>query len=490
MTLLDRTFWFAEVHLSPEKSKVNKTAAFHLPPDVPLEKPESVGKAIGAFLHKQGFRSSQVVVGLPAKQLIAVERETPPSGVEEVKGVLRMAAERLAVSENQETVFDYVGNIQSGKAGRVLMVGALGQNIDRIQKYCDAAELEVQDITSSSLSLLVGSGDAPGILILNRQGAEFVWRRQDLPRMLKHLNVPMQGDSLNIALFASDLRRAVSLAPSEGIARKSILLWDGIGLSNEQIRELSDKVGVPIQVAESFTPLGLSGFNDAPGLFAQAAAVAMASGSVEGMPVNFLDTKLAPPKESRINQPLLLCGSAVALIILGMVFMFGFNKYKTSQLDQLTKKINGDKKSVDEAKKNFADYSYVKGYFLEGRPQIIKCLYAITEILATNGPDGKPDPNIWLTKFTIKEDNKGEFDITISGKASSTQRPLVDSFVNSMQSKVWDSKSKTPKHVFSNVKPERTTLVNTNYEFSVSCNFNEAAVSDPVPPKAANTPEK
>jgi hypothetical protein len=485
MTLLDRTFWFAEVSVSPGKSTVEKTAVYHLPPEIPLEKPETVGKALGAFLRKQGIRASHVVVGLPAKQLIAVERETPPAGADEVKGVLRMAAERLAVSENQETVFDYVGDVNTGRAGRVLMVGTLLQHVNRIGAVCDAAELEVEGVCSSSLSLMSTTSDAPGILVLNRQGAELVWRRQNLPRMLKHLNVPMQGDVPNLALLGADLRRAVSLAPSDGIARKSIQLWDGIGLSNDQIRELSDKVGVPIQVAESFSPLGLNGFSEAPCLFAQAAAVALASGTVEGLSVNFMDTKLAAPKESRVNQPLLLCGSAMALIILAMVFMFGYNKYKSSTLDDLTKQIKDEEKPVKDAQKNLSDYNYVKGFYKEGRPQIIRCLYAITEILATNSPDGKPDPNIWLTKLSIKEDNKGEFEISITGRAA--QRTQADGFVSALQNKLWDAKS--GKHVFSNVKPERTTFVTSWYEFNLSCNFNEAAVPNPVPPKT-KTPEK
>src|SRR5688500_1538278 len=52
----------------------------------------TAGAALGRFLRENGFAGGRAVVGVPARWLVAREREVPPAGLEQAAEVLRMQA--------------------------------------------------------------------------------------------------------------------------------------------------------------------------------------------------------------------------------------------------------------------------------------------------------------------------------------------------------------------------------------------------------------
>ena len=75
----------AEVSASGDRRSVRRTAAFAFTPEVSLAKPDAAGAALAAFLREKRFASSRVVAGIPARWLMASEKEIPPAN--EQRGV-------------------------------------------------------------------------------------------------------------------------------------------------------------------------------------------------------------------------------------------------------------------------------------------------------------------------------------------------------------------------------------------------------------------
>src|SRR3954467_9576313 len=105
----DQSVSCAEVLVSGDKREVRATATFTFPPETTLDSPDAAGQALAAFLRQKRFSAQRVVVGVPARWLIAVEKEVPPSSDEQSRSMLRLQAERLAVAEHGEVVFDFAG---------------------------------------------------------------------------------------------------------------------------------------------------------------------------------------------------------------------------------------------------------------------------------------------------------------------------------------------------------------------------------------------
>src|SRR5688572_13517726 len=96
----ERSLTVAEVSQSHGKWEVRRCAQFEPPADNP-------GEALSRFLRENGFSASQAVVGLPAKWIVAREKDIPPADSEMAADVLRLQAERLFSSELKDLIFDY-----------------------------------------------------------------------------------------------------------------------------------------------------------------------------------------------------------------------------------------------------------------------------------------------------------------------------------------------------------------------------------------------
>src|SRR5688572_30320945 len=115
----DRSITVAEVvpaRGSRDRWEARRVAEF-VPPQPPAgdsaagaaaAAPES-GEAFGRFLRDNGFTPARAVVGVPARWLVAREREVPPASPDQAAEILRMQAERLFSAELGDVSVDYAG---------------------------------------------------------------------------------------------------------------------------------------------------------------------------------------------------------------------------------------------------------------------------------------------------------------------------------------------------------------------------------------------
>jgi hypothetical protein len=464
----ERAIACAEIGAHGGRRTVRRLASFAMGPNNAAEKPGELGQQLASFLRRNGFSASRVVVGVPAKWLIAVEKEVPPAGAEEVRAALRLQAERMSgATEGGELIFDYVGELgrSSGTANKVLLVGILRRQLERVQAIAEAAGLNVIGVTSSALALASsGSAENPeaSTVVLGRQGAEVVWRHHGAPVMLRHVSVAGATNghvAAAVGALGKELRRNVSLlkpgaAASNGHsstgATREVALWDLMGLSSAEVSELSDRLGVQVRTATTEASLGMqvtpavlapeseprsagAGENGAatvedPALcYAPAIALALA-GSRRDLPVDLAHSRLAPPQERRFGRTGVWAAVLGALLVLALGALVWDVQARKSESAELKKQLADVDLDVKNAEGNVAKLTYGRGYF-ETRPPMLECLREITLAFREDEP-------IWVSSMNFRDTHAGQ----LNGKSTDQRFVLA----------VLDRMKKDPK--FSDVK--------------------------------------
>src|SRR5206468_10314373 len=75
----ERSIIAAEVAITRDRRQVKRTAQFIFPDTASLEKPEELGTALAQFLRQNHFSSSRAVIGVPARWLMARDKDLPPA---------------------------------------------------------------------------------------------------------------------------------------------------------------------------------------------------------------------------------------------------------------------------------------------------------------------------------------------------------------------------------------------------------------------------
>jgi hypothetical protein len=422
IALADRTITCAELSGRAGrggKQVVRKTATLTLAPDETIEKPEAMGRALATFLREKGFSASKVVVGVPAKWVIAVEKEIPPANSQQVRAMLRLQAERMSVGESGgDMVYDFAGDDNTGKAGKVLLVAMMRRQLDRITKAMETAKLAVDAVTPMSLALASAArnGEASAgkpLLVLARHGAEVVMQNAHggSPRMLRHISVSVTNGhgAPAMAPLGLELRRTVAMSPPTNgtgpASEPELLLFDSIGLSDEQLSELSDRIGVKVRGDDDLSGLGVqtqpqalaTTEPDGPvGRFAPAIALALVGTRHELLPLNFLDTRLAPPAAKKFGRGTVWAAGIAAAIVIGIVALWVHVVLLQRHLDSVdqSKKEIAQPLAVAQAVKDRVDFS--NGYFKTRTPM----LEDMREIWASF----RDDEPIWATTLSLNED--------------------------------------------------------------------------------------
>jgi hypothetical protein len=394
IAISDRTITCAEISANGQNKSVRKTATFTLPADLTLDKPAAVGQALAVFLRSNGFSASKAVVGVPAKWLIAAEKEVPPASSEQVRGILRLAAERLS-SESGELVFDFAG--AEAKGGKVLLVAMLRKQYEKIEQAAEAAGFSIIAITPTSLAVASTASAADRnspMLMVSHNGAEFVLSSGGVPRMLRHVPLAQfNGDGPPLNTLGAELRRTVAL----GSTASDLVLWDALGLSQERIDELADRSGLKVRAGV---------VANSPAEFAQPVALAMAGTDRALLPLDFSHSRLAPPKQRKFDRRGVWgVGIGVAAVI-GIIALYVDVNHKQGQLDAMNKTLKDQAADVKSAQNMIDRVIYSRGY-LSNRPALLDALREVTLAFRDEDP-------IWATSFTMKDSGKGQ----VMGKAS------------------------------------------------------------------------
>ena len=432
LAMAEQSITCAEISVAGDRRTLRHVATFAFTPELSPDKPQAVGQALASFLRAKRFSASRAVVGVPAKWLLAMEREVPPSDDEQAQSILRLQAERLAVAESGEMIFDYAGSPHPQNAAKVLMTGMRRHQFDRIEAMMDAAGITVLAITPTALAIAsavaVGGRESP-VLMLGRQGAEIVWQHHGTPRMLRHFGMALTNghDMPALGVLGGELRRAVALAPVNGSGGLGeVILLDGVGFPAADLDQLSDRLGLPIRSGQGLAALGIhaepAAFpaettslprQVAEGQAIPAAALAVAGALRRRIMPDFMHSRLAPPIKRRVGR-LAMWG-----IILGLVAVLSLGSLgvlvhqRSNELWQLEAQLKGREPETKTAEQMVQRVTYARGFF-DARPPMLDCLRELTLAFRDDEP-------IWTGSFTLRDTGRGQF----TGKATDQRTVLA-----------------------------------------------------------------
>jgi len=413
----ERAIALAEVATAHRTRSVVRSAVLRLSEPLSVSDPKTVGEKLRLFLQEQKFTARRAVIGLPARSLVAVEKKLPPANEATAAEILRLAAERQFPPEHKVMEFDYAGKADSQQPQSVLLVAGAKQNLDRLMEMLEAAELKAVGVTSSTLVLssMLNGADRPDILLaIAEESAEVVVVSQNGPRQLRHL--PVSGQQLissngtaaaSLASLGGELFRTASLGAAADAGASKLLIWDDVGLDPGVGVTIGQRSGLNVTTLRDLSRLAVSppaaAVGDQP---ASAAAVALAVAGTRGdvLPINFLRSRLAPVKKSRVN-PKVMWGSIVGgIVVLGLLAMWWDVHRLQSTYDDNTEWLRVQAAKIKEAQDNVTKANFAYGWFNDGksdggRTPVLDCLRYITEKFPQ-------DPSIWATNFTLHDNGK------------------------------------------------------------------------------------
>jgi hypothetical protein len=216
-------------------------------------------------------------------------------------------------------------------------------------------------------------------------------------------------------------------------ASRELVLWDAAGDASFDSGTLGESLGMTVRSGD----LPIFGVNTTAAAsngegrkFAAAVALALL-GVVEGTrSVDFLHSRLAPIKEPRIPQWVMVSSLAGA-VLLGLVLLsYSVMQSKHSRLDQLNNSLNADSAKVKQATEFVSKVSFAQSWHM-GNPRYLACLRDLTTALPQDGQtyamaltlreEAPPQGSIASAQKTAPSRN---LTCRLEGKTSDQQKPI------------------------------------------------------------------
>jgi hypothetical protein len=406
-----------------DKPTARQLAEFIYPDGVSPQNPAALGKSLGEFLKANGFTAKSAVVGLPARWLVVKPKEVPPTDANTLAEMLRLQAEGEFSSELKDLVYDYAAATDGQAVKSVLLIATKKEHIDGATAMCEAAGLTAVAITPTAIALGAATGETEGkdslVLAVTSAGAELTAHSGGAPSAIRHLRAPAADRP-----FIGELRRAVSSMPSTGEARE-LVMWDSAD-SSADAASLSKGLGFTVRNGD-LPSLGIESAAELNGQgpkYAAAVALALIGIGVIDPSVDFLDSRLAPPKPAQI--PRWAIYSAIAAIVLIGVGIAAYNSLQTkeAQLTAAQSKLDGIKDQVAAATEFVNNVTFAQGW-QAGSPRYLACIRDVTNAIPidnvtyatslnmgenthaqTIGAKPVGDPNMLMVKLSGKTSNQ------------------------------------------------------------------------------------
>ncbi len=401
------------------------------PNSVSIATPVELGAALAACVKANHFTAKAAVVGLPARWLVTRQKEVPAADAKTTAEMLRLGAEAEFSSELKDLVYDFTG------AGTTLLLIATPRRyVDAAVSICEAAGLSALAVTASALTLGDATARRAGkdvlVLSVSAGGAEVTSQRGSTVEAIRHLRSPMPS-----APFISELRRAVSTLPTQSRGARDIILWGNAGLD---AATLAEQLGSPVRSGE-LSQLGVATSNGAgrasngqaingqsntrlsAGDFAAPICLALQGVSERDPAVDFLHSRLAPPKEHRIPRWVWLTGGALVVLVACSLYAFQDLQSKSAEVDQQQAKFDAMKDHIASAQEFVDKVTFAQAWH-GGDPRYLACVRDMTLAM-------QEDPDTFAISLIIGDAPRlpGKPDThalsgVLQGKAEDQQRVL------------------------------------------------------------------
>ncbi len=354
--------------------------------------------------------------GCRPSDCVTRRKEVPPAEAVVAASMLRLQAETEFSSEPDGLMMDFAGETSPAATTSVLLVAATRASVDQCVTMAKVAGIKLHGVTVSAAALGRATSRVPGgdgvVVSLAPGGAELVVQHGDAPTQLRHLNVGDATAAESMGLLVGEIRRTVAALPRNG-SPLTLAVWNSTeteDVATSPGNILEQRLNMPVTTPDlrSIVTTGETGMNR----YAPAVAIALAALDADRLPIDFLHSRLAPPRE-RSNKRQLVWGIIIAALLLLTVgyFVLDYNN--------ATAKLAGDKARLD-AMKDELDIAKAARNRLDiarksapGVPIDVACMRDLTNLF--------PNENsIWVTGLYLHPNHTGE----LLGKAGSSQQVL------------------------------------------------------------------
>jgi hypothetical protein len=476
----EKAMLIAEVHCSGERCDVQRVAHFTYAAGQSLQQPEALGRSLGDFLRAQNFGVRRAVFGLPAKWVLTKLKEVPAVDDGTVADMLRLQSEGEFSPELKDLVYDYAGKSSSSHESVVMLVATPRKHIEQITVLAEGAKVAVVGVTASVAALAAATSRVKKdalVLSLTSGGAELAAQRGSTPAVLRHVG---PASAATAPLLMGELRRAAStvsqngnglasggLPSTNGDSRRELILWDDLEAGGARVasdlavyRNAGESAGLDVTEGE----IGVLGVTADQAVPSRGAAVAVAL-AIEGMQrrltIDFLHTRLAPPKEQRFDQRIIVGALAAVLVAVLIVAAFLDIHAKQGKLEDLRAQ-ELKQAPLAKTRQAFVDRVEYAQTFRNAQTSYLDCLKDLTTVL----PD---DGQTFVTNFTLHDNHKG----VLTGKSNNGA-----SVVNVL------AKLNANKH-FNNVELLDQREQNREVSFSIAFIYDPTGGQHPPDPKTA-----
>jgi hypothetical protein len=180
------------------------------------------------------------------------------------------------------------------------------------------------------------------------------------------------------------------------------VVWDGLRQSPAG-RSLGDRLGLTV-TAPQLRDLAATDIPDSTG-YAPAVALAISVLDPAGPPVDFLHSRLAPPKPATRRRQIVWAAVIAASLVLAVVLALVDQQHRRRDLTQMQDDLAKMSDEVQRAQTARDQLTYARS-MASGKPRFVACMRDITAMF----PD---DDTIWATNLNLEANTAGQ----VSGKA-------------------------------------------------------------------------
>lgn len=363
-----------------------------------LESPAALGSALAEHLDEQGYGTRHAVIGLCSRWVLARHKQAPPADPDAMRGIVNLQIEREFAGGSADMVFDYLlsPSSEDTSKAKLLLAGVQRSVLQQAKQAALAAGLKVELITATPLAAVAGY---PGTVVAVEQGVATVLQVVD--RAVTGLssfaaNPAAPGDPLTRERFIADLSRGLLQLP---------------GSTNEAAMVLLLPTSVSEGDAQALTELACERFGTARYVQQDAAERLAEHATNNASPIiNFLDSRLAPPKPQRFSSTAqwLIRAAVIVLLIVGTIGYLWFDA--TSSRNALQADYDAIKDKAEELNQRRSD-TRLAGRWYDKRPPALDCLLELTRTFPTEG-------EIRVETLTLRDDMTGIIECAAEDRAT------------------------------------------------------------------------
>ena len=370
----------AELVFGP-RPLVQRLGEFVYPTPLPPERLGELGDALRQFLRDRGFTAKSAVIGIPARWLLLRQKEVPPADAHSLIPMLRLGAEAEFTTEAGELSYDFAGDAHAGDARTVVLMATPTRRIEAVAAMCHAAGLKTLAVTPSAVTLGEATGKAVGqdtlVLAVGDGGAEITAQRGAVSGAVRYLSPATSRPPF------SELRRAVS-SMSTGISNRELFLWDGAGID-------SGALGLALGRTVRNGDLPALGVTTAPESVngegrKYAGAVALALSVADGVRprIDFLHSRLAPPRQKRVPTWTIFAAAAALVLIVGGIVAYVRMEREEANVAQMQAQLAQMKNRLDSANTFVSKVSFASAWH-GGDARYLNCIRDLTSAMPDDG---------------------------------------------------------------------------------------------------------